>query len=236
MQDTIRSILGFHIAVAVLCAVSFWPPLFLNKGGRGHVIIGKLYAMFLALMTSTALTVTVLSFMDAAAAAQRPNTGMLLDRFRSDPFVYRSHLVFLAFVAIGAVQSLIFGLRSLKPRARPAAVFIHSILGSCGLGIAGLGVHLKFLPMIAVGLVGALLGAFCAVRSRAAHPEARLADHLTGVIASGVLSYSAIAIVVANRVIPEFFHSELGIVIWVLPTLIGLPFILVLRRTADASR
>ncbi len=223
-------ILAIHIAFAVGCAICFWPPLFLLKGGRAHVTIGKLYALLLALMTTTALTITALAFHGALAAASRPETGMLLDPYRKDPFVYRMHLAFLAFIAIGTVQALAFGMSALKARPSAAAAIVHSVLGSVGLVIAGCGVELAFLPMIVVGVVGAAMGFYFARRCRVASASLRIADHLTGLIASGVLSYSAIAIVVANRTIPEFFHGPGGIVIWVMPTLMGLPAIVRLRK------
>ncbi len=230
MQPLIHKILVVHIAFAMGCALSFWPPFFLAKGGRWHLRIGKIYCALLALMTSTALTITIMSYLDAEAATHRPDTGMLLDRFRHDVFEYRAHLVFLGFIAIGTVQALAFGLRSLKVTPNPGEPVVHAILGTTGLLIVALGVVVRFLPMSVVGLVGAIQGAFFAVRSKRVTQSSRLADHLTGMIQSGVLAYSAIAIVVANRRIPEFFHGPNGIVIWVLPTLIGLPAILILRR------
>lgn len=230
MPPLAAKILVIHIAFALGCALFFWPPLFLNKGGRAHVLLGKVYSALLSLMIFTALLVTALSFVDAPAAAQRETTGMLLDPYRHDTVVYRIHLAFLAFVAIGTIQALAFGLFVLKARRSGVGAIVHAVLGTAGLAIIGCGIHLSFLPMIVVGLVGALMGAFFAVRTSRATQAARLPDHLTGLILSGILSYTAIAIVVANRTMPEFFHSTAGIVVWVLPTVLGLPAILLLRR------
>lgn len=229
MPPLAEKILAVHILFALGCAITFWPPLFLAKGGRGHVLVGKLYALLLTLMILTALAVTTLSFLDAPAAATRETTGMLLDRFRRDTAVFRIHLAFLAFVAIGTIQALAFGMHALKARPSAAGAVVHAALGTVGLVIAGCGVHLAYLPMVIVGIVGAAMGAFFAARTARAGVASRLPDHLTGLIFSGILSYTAIAIVVANRLIHDFFHSPAGIVVWVLPTAIGLPAILLLR-------
>lgn len=236
MHPLATKILVVHIGFALGCAITFWPPLFLDKGGRAHVVIGKLYSLLLTLMIATALAVTAISFVDAPAAATRETTGMLLDRFRHDTSVFRIHLAFLAFVAIGTIQALAFGMRALKARPSGIGAIVHAVLGTVGLGIVGCGVHLEYLPMIVVGIVGAAMGAFFASRSARANVELRLADHLTGLILSGVLSYTAIAIVVANRLIHDFFHSSAGIVVWALPTLLGLPAILVLRKRHAGDR
>jgi hypothetical protein len=230
MAPFVSQILVVHIAFAVGCALMFWPPLFLAKGGRAHVLIGKLYGLLLVAMTITALAVTVISFVEAAEAATRPTTGMLLDPYRSNTTVYRIHLGFLAFVAIGTIQAFAFGMGALRATPSRVGAWVHVFLATVGLAVIGAGLYLAYLPMIVVGLVGAAMGFYFATRCHRASQADRLADHLTGLIASGVLSYTAIAIVVANRVMHDFFHGPYGITVWVLPTLLGLPSILLMRR------
>jgi hypothetical protein len=171
-----------------------------------------------------------MSFLDAASAAARPGTGMLLDPYRHDAALYRAHLLLLAFVAIGAVQAMVFGMQALKARPSRVAATVHGSLGLAGGALIVQGIHFASLPMAVIGVVGAALGAFFARRAARAGLALRIPDHLTGLVLSGVLSYSAIAIVVANRMMPAFFHGPYGIVIWVLPTLIGLPAIVWMRR------
>jgi hypothetical protein len=104
------------------------------------------------------------------------------------------------------------------------------VLATAGLAVVGAGIHLGYLPMIVVGLVGAGMGGYFGHRAARADDPHRLADHLTGVIASGALTYTAIAIVMANRAMPEFFHGRFGILVWTVPTLVALPAIVILRR------
>ena len=231
MTDLFHVVLVVHIAFAVSCAVAIWPPLLADKGGRFHRRAGWVYVLLLMLATGTSILVTAIrAVLDPAALGHEG--GSPLDTMADDPLRYRLFLGFLVVIAVATAAAACFGIRTLKASGpRPCEANAYRVVALLGFLSAGVGVWIVELPMIAVGAAGGLMALFFAYRAgRVAGDEAtRIRDHLTGMIASGIGTYSALAVVVGNRAAPEFFHSRWGLVVWLVPTLIGLPVILALR-------
>jgi hypothetical protein len=218
-------ILRVHIAVAVLSAICFWLPLLVSKGGRAHKKLGILYVLVLFVTTTTAIALLVLTRHGAPARPQ--GSSLPLDYYAAQPELYHAFQLFLGYVAFATFAAAITGMQALKRRARAVAAqtLFQSLVVFGGISAAGLGVQHGQWPMIAVGAAGALLGA-CSIRiARTIERDerTRLHGHILGMIASGIGAYSALAIVLANRMIPDFFHGQAGIVVWLAPALIGVP-------------
>lgn len=231
---TFHPILKVHIVCAVLTAILFWPPLFLTKGGRLHVAIGKAYAAVLFLMTLTAMAVSALAWAGEGDAplADRAYTGTLLDRFRSDPPLFRLYVLLLVYIAVGTLAALVGGLRALRNRGLPQVgpMGFFAMIALLGAGIAFEGGRHRELPVVAIGLAGTVFGGWLTRVFARARARDAILDHFSAMICSGIGTYSAIAVVVANRAMPEFFGSRAGIVVWVLPAAIGAVAIAFMRR------
>jgi hypothetical protein len=218
-------VLKVHIAVAVLSALCFWLPIVVDKGGKAHKKLGFVYVFLLFVTTATAITLLILTREGAHA---RPTTArMPLDHYAGDPVLYRAFQWFLGYVAFATFSAAITGLQALKHQARAvlAQTAFHGVVALGGLAMVVLGVLHGVTPMIAVGAAGAALGA-CSIRvARTLRRDrtARWNGHILGMIASGIGAYSALAIVLANRLAPAFFHGEAGVVVWLIPATIGVP-------------
>ncbi|MFG0320442.1 MAG: hypothetical protein ACF8XB_24435 [Planctomycetota bacterium JB042] len=231
MTDAFALVLRVHIVAAVLATVTFWIPIAARKGGRLHVRSGKLYLLLLLVTVVTALALTGLSFVyeDRARPA---GTGMPLDVVERDRAAYRLLLSLLAALGVVTLTAAISGMRALKlgRTTRGVEAAWHGVLAVVGVSLAGGGVSQGHLPAIVVGLAFAAASAFGFAAARRTAPAARLPDHACGLVISGIGLHSTVAVVLANRLVPDFFHGPLGVVVWALPTLIGVPFLFLLRR------
>ena len=139
MNDTFGVVLTTHISSAVACLVTFWIPMLSRKGGRVHVVSGKLY---LALLLLTVVTAWALTVMAAMVAGARPDgTGMPLDGVSHDVTLYRLMLGTLAALALVTLAMAISGMRALKPDrgGRGVELGLFAVLALAGLGLAALG-------------------------------------------------------------------------------------------------
>ncbi|MBL8769230.1 MAG: hypothetical protein JNL94_17795 [Planctomycetes bacterium] len=220
-------VLKIHIAAAVLSALCFWLPIAVAKGGNAHKKLGFVYVFLLFVTSTTAIALLILT----SDATARPATArMPLDHYAGDPVLYRAFQGFLGYVAFATFSAAITGLQALKHRARAvlAQTVFHGLVAVGGLAVVLQGFRHGVTPMIAVGAAGALLGV-CSIkvaRTLERDRNARWNGHILGMIASGIGAYSALAIVLANRMAPEFFHGEAGVVVWLIPATIGVPAML----------
>lgn len=232
-MTTFGVVLAIHIVFAVACAIALWPPALAEKGGPFHRRSGRIYFALLLLATSTSVLVTALRYRIGPQALGVGGASPL-DAMAGDAMRYRMFIAFLVFIALATASAAGFGVRSLR-RSAPARseALGHLLVALLGFAAVGAGVMLVDLPMVAVGTAGGLMctwQARVALRPPAAR-EQQVRDHFTGMICSGIGAYSALAVVVGNRVAPTFFHSKAGLLIWLVPTLIGLPILLRLRFT-----
>lgn len=234
MSDLFLITLRLHIACAILCGLLFWGPLLSREGGRVHRGTGRAFLATLVLTTLTAVLLTLFTFVDPDGA--RPEqTGMPLDPMIAEPGLYTLYRLFLAWVALLTLAAGLFGMAALRRPIRGRGTWIgaHALLLLLGLLLVGFALPHGALPVITVGLAGALLSVFNLSRLRG-DPGPPVSEHATAMLFSGIGLYSTVAVVVANRMVPEFFHSTAGLIVWLLPTLIGLPAILLLRRRLAA--
>lgn len=231
MNVVFQVVLAVHVLLAIGSAALFWPPVFTAKGSPRHVRTGRLYHRFVLLATGSSVVVSGLRL---AQGGEEIGEGgeSLVAAFADDPARYRLFLGFLVYIAIATAAASLGGVRALRrgsPRATDAR--LHEVVAGFSVLVLASGAAWTMLPMVAVGAAGLLLALVQrAAARRAVSARADLVrDHLTGMIASGVLVHSALAIVVANRVAPEFFHGPWGLLVWLAPTVVGLPFLLLAR-------
>jgi len=231
MRDVFSVVLTTHIVGAVLCLVAFWIPVFSHKGGRVHVVTGKVYLALLlwTVMTAWALTAIAFTFETEARPA---GTGMPLDAVADDRGTYRLLLGALASLALVTLAMAISGMRALKldRGSRPAEKIAFGAIIAVGIGLAGLGIREARPEVIVVGLAAVAAAAFGFRVAAGRRPAFRVKDHATGLLLSGIGLHSTVAVVVGNRMVPDFAHGPYGALIWALPTLIGVPLLIAFRR------
>lgn len=236
MSDVFRIALFVHVLFAVGSAVSFWIPVFTKKGSPRHVRFGRIYYRLVLLATATAILVSAIRF---AEGVESTGEGLLADAFADDPRQGPFFVLFLIYIAIATATTALFGVRSIRRGTpRPLDVRLHQVVALFSILTVVSGAWVALLPMVAVGAAGLVLAVYEA-RS-AARPVSNTGDrtkaHLTGMITSGIGVHSALAVVVAQRMSPEFFVGPFGIVAWLTPTLIGVPFLWICwKRVPESS-
>lgn len=225
MSDVFRFALFVHVLFAVGSAISFWIPVFTTKGTPRHIRFGRIYFRLVLLATATSILVSAIRF---AEGVQSTGEGLLADAFADDPNQGPLFVLFLVYIAIVTATAALFGVRSIRRGSpRPLDVRLHQVVALFSILTVVSGAWVSLLPMVVVGAAGLLLAVYQA-RS-AARPTSSLTDrtraHLTGMITSGIGVHSALAVVVAQRMSPEFFVGPFGIIAWLTPTLIGVPFL-----------
>ena len=59
METIVKTLLFFHVSSGFISLVLFWLPVFLKKGGKGHVIAGKAYVFFMWIVVISAALLSV---------------------------------------------------------------------------------------------------------------------------------------------------------------------------------
>ncbi|MBA3583248.1 MAG: hypothetical protein H0W36_01740 [Gemmatimonadetes bacterium] len=240
MLTLYRTILFVHIAAGFTGLVAFWFPIVSQKGGSLHVRMGKVFLYCAYVVAVTALAVTGLSM--ASPFGTHP------DARPADPTAIPAALAeirileaFLAYLAIITFTSAYHGVRVMQTKRDPAALRtpLHTAAGALSIA-AGAGVLLMGLTMvheariilIALSPIGFLIGwgALKYARRPKSSPMAHWYEHLGAMIGGGIAFHTAFAVFGIQRFIDYSLEGALGLVPWVLPTLIGTPAILFLQQ------
>lgn len=198
-----------HVFVVGGGLLLFWVPLLSPKGGTLHRQAGKLYAAFMCVagLSGAWLAATYLR-----TPAKRIDGTFLL------------YALFVFFL-IGRCAW-----RALAAKAGPQVLRTPLDLGLDWLAVAGglgallLGLRAGDSYLIAVGPLGALAGArhLRAIHRASAPAGWWLREHLAGMIATGVLGYSALIFFELSRYFPPTLGTPGRLLIWFSPTLLGL--------------
>lgn len=159
---------------------------------------------------------------------------MPLDHVAANPTLHRLFLCLLAYIAVASTAAALRAVSVLRhperSTARGAIPFL--LLAATGLVFVIVGAVLHEIPMALVGAVGVLFGIFTAC-GELNHPldgHRKIVFHAERMIACGIGLYSIVSVVVGNRLFPGLLYETPGLIFWALPTLLGIPFIVYLRR------
>ena len=207
-----------HVAAGVLALILLWVPLFTLKGGRAHRRAGWIFAACMGVISVTALVLVapVLVGLARSEVSLRQAGGGL----------------FLGYVSLLAATSCAFGLRVLRQKDRKTPTWhvadvglpVLLLLGS--LAIAAVGLRLGNALFIGFPLVGLGLSATCLLVFLRA-PSDRWFwwfSHMGGMIGSSIATITAFLVVNQDRV--RKVLPLPGLLLWLLPTLIGVPLLL----------
>lgn len=213
--DSLVSVLrGVHIAAGVAALATFAVPLVTKKGSPLHRRVGRayVYAMYGVVFAAFAVVAVRLATVEASRRAQP---------------------LFLGFVALLSFAACFHGVRVLGQKGRTAPVTspidlaVPVVLAAASLGMAAFGLATGF----SLGWMFAPLGLAVAVpqlRTLRTVPEGKrwwLRAHLRGMIVAVIGTLTAFLVVNAGRLLPS-----MGVLPWFLPTIVGVPAMLVWRR------
>jgi len=214
-MDLIRDVLlPIHLATGLAALILFWIPALAKKGGTWHRAAGRWYVRAMAVITVTGILLALLFL-----AQGRWQTAL-----------------FLLFLGVITGTSLWNGWRVLRTKRDPAgyvtaghvAVALLNVVS--GAALIAFGIAVKVPLFYAFGPVGLVIGgnmlSFLVVRTK--DPLYWRAEHLTGMIGSGIASHVAFLAFGGSRLF-GWGTSGYGLFLWLAPVVIGTAAITVLN-------
>lgn len=213
IQGLVPYLRAAHIAAGALALLVLLVPIVTKKGGRAHVVVGRVYAIAMGVVALTAWPITA---------------ARLTDDAKGNDY----NALFLAYVALLAGNTTIVGVRALRTKKRkapspidaiPSAALILAGVGAVVVGARGGG------PLFYVfGGLGAFLGAG-QVRfwlKVPASPRESIYAHIGAVGASGIATVTAFLVVNASNL----GLGESPLLVWISPGIVGAALIVYAQR------
>ncbi|MGA8223498.1 MAG: hypothetical protein WB780_17755 [Candidatus Acidiferrales bacterium] len=232
MAELFQGLRWIHIAVGSLALVAFWIPASAKKGGRVHVNAGWFYVICMAIVVATAF---ILSGMAFGWPLRVRNFERALSAEEAARIIRNSRMFafFLSYLAGLTLAAGWQGVRVLQTRQEPGkfrtpftlALNVAVVLAALGCLVMGLlrrnGV---FLVMSPIGFL--VSGGNLAYLLRG--PQSKMHwwyEHLGSMIGTGIAGYTAFLVFGAGRLFPGIARTPFHALVWILPTLIGVPAI-----------
>ena len=225
------ALLVAHIATGFVGLAAFWIPIFARKGGRLHVRAGRVYAYCAYVVTLSAVTVSagrIVSYqVQGIGVADRPD----LYGFA----VFLGYLGVVTFATVRQAMRVVATRRTPEKLRTPfhEGLAWASIAGSVIVIVYALGVWSDLSPVL-LGLspIGLFTGPgmLRLMRNPGAGHMAWFYSHLGSMLGGGIAFHTAFAVFGAQRFWVYELAGPLAIVPWILPTIIGIPAIVIWTR------
>jgi hypothetical protein len=233
MFELFQGLRWTHIAFGSIALTLFWIPVAVRKGGRLHVRVGWAYAVCMSAVVLTAFAMSSLAF---AFPLRVRHLVRVLSPEETAQFIRSSRdaAFFLAYLGGVTLAAGWQGIGVLRTRRDPKSfrnpftfglnvAIALAALGSLALGI--LGRSSVFVGMSSVGfLVG---GGNLAYLLR--EPQTKTHwwyQHLSSMITTAIAGYTAFLVFGGARLFPALARTQFYVVVWLLPTAIGVPAII----------
>lgn len=224
-------LLAGHVAAGFVGLVSFWVPLFARKGGRLHVLSGRVYTYCAYVVTGTAITVS------SGRIAAHIGNGVSLTE---TPGAYAFSL-FLGYLGVATFATVHHAIRVVETRRAPEELRtpFHEVVawapGVCSAGIVVLAMAFwsGMSPLLlALSPIGFILSwtMLRVVYDPAGRHMRWFYSHLGSMIGGGIAFHTRSSSSAPSASTPTRWRGPLGLVPWVAPTLLGLPAILLWTR------
>ncbi len=217
-----------HVATGFVGLAAFWVPVFARKGGRAHVRAGRVYTYCAYVVTLSAVTASA----GRIVSYQIQGIG-LADR----PDLY-GFALFLGYLGVTTFATVRQALRVVATRRAPEmlrtpvheALAWASIAGSVAVVAFALGTWSAVSPIL-LGLspIGLFTGRSMLrlMRQPGAQHMGWFYSHLGSMLGGGIAFHTAFIVFGAQRLWAYELAGPLAIVPWILPTIIGIPAIVV---------
>lgn len=243
MNAVFEVLYWLHVPAALSSVPAFWTATLTRKGGRVHVLSGRwfAYGMIFAALSGAAMAVIIL----ADPLARMAGAETWTDERRAAVAAAREGFSwFLLYLSVITAWPSYHGLRVVRSRRDPAALKnpLHlalawvPALGSVGVVLFALMSGGNFAPVllgmspIGVGLTFLAVGY---LRDPARTRGQWRVEHLVSMLAAGIAMHTAFAVFFLGRVLDIHLPGALAILPWVLPTIVGVPAIVIWSRREE---
>jgi len=227
--------LMIHVLAGITGLAAFWTPAIARKGGRTHVLVGRIFYNAACVVSLTGLTM-------AAVILASPLPGK--------PRVLAPFLVYLVLITFTPVHH---GVRVLETRGNPEKIRtpFHTTINAAAIvmavGMVALAVVTRYPVFAALSPIGVLVGVGnlrFARRPYTSHMSWWY-EHMGSMLGGGIAFHTAFLVIGAGRVLSAYLTGIYAVIPWVLPAIVGIPATRIwiayyrrrfeTRRTAPAS-
>ena len=230
MTPVLNAFVLLHIVAGFVGLAAFWVPVLTRKGGRAHVRFGLVYTWCAYVVTLTAVVVSV----GRIISFQLEGIGM---GDRPDLYGFACLLGYLAVVTLASVRQAI---RVVATRKAPntlrtpfhGALSWASIAGSAGAVAVALAAWSEVSPiLLGMSPIGVIIGSNnLRVIRRPGEHMAWLYSHLGSMLGGGIAFHTAFLVFGSGRFVSLDIPGTLAVLPWILPTLVGIPAIVLWTR------
>jgi uncharacterized membrane protein len=214
MEALSKALLAIHVFCGFTSIIVFWIPIFLKKGSKNHILVGKTYVL---LMWVVVITAGLLSI-----------KNILIGKFVM--------AMFLGFLAIITANPLWYGIAILKNKKglsesyRKKHMAFNALITLAGMLLFTYGIYLKGenagVLMLIFGIIGMSSGRdVLASYHRKNENISWIDEHISGMLVSGIAAYTAFAVFGGSNFFREYLTGLWSIIPWVMPTVIGITII-----------
>lgn len=225
------ALLLVHVVAGFVGLAAFWVPVFARKGGRAHVRAGRVYAWCAYVVTLSAVTAAV----GRIASYRHMGIGVA-----EQPGSY-GFAVLLGYLGVVTFVMVRHGLRVLATRRAPeqlhtpvhAALAWTSISGSVLAVGFGLAIWSDVSPvLLAMSPIGLFTGRrmLRLMRDPDGQRMGWFYSHLASMLGGGIAFHTAFIVFGAQRLWAYEIEGPLAILPWILPTVVGVPAIVIWTR------
>lgn len=226
-----------HISVGFVGLILFWFPVLSKKGGRLHIVTGKMFVVCAYFMVGTAAISCTWALVSPSTFTSFGDS-MTSEEVKSLNADIRFFFTILAVVASWVFQDLVVGMRALKIKldetamqgAMPiGACYVTAAINAAAVAFGGTqllsGGNPRNWALVVLGLIGAE-GVTSNIRFIRNPRKTKMAwwyKHMECMLGSGVGFYTAFFVFGAGRLIPgmKVLEGPLAIVPWILPGVVG---------------
>jgi len=233
MFELFQGLRWTHIAFGSIALLVFWIPLAAGKGGRLHVRVGWAYVVCMSVVVGTALVMSGLAFTFPLRVRHfaHPLSAEETARFIRTSRDFGFFLAYLAGLTLAAGWQGIGVLRTRRnPKSlrNPFTFGVNIIVMLAALGSLVLGIVERNSVLIGMSSVGFVVGGGnLAYLLR--EPRTKMHwwyEHLSSMITTAIAGYTAFLVFGGARLFPTLARTQLYVVMWLLPTAIGVPAII----------
>jgi uncharacterized membrane protein len=214
MEAITKVLLAIHVFCGFSSIIIFWIPIFLKKGSKNHILVGKIYVL---LMWVVVISASLLS----------------LKNIIIGEFVMAA---FLGFLAIITANPLWYGIAILKNKKglsdsyRKKHLAFNALITLAGVLLLAYGIYLKGegpgILMLIFGILGMTSGRdVLASYQRKNEKSSWIEEHISGMLVSGIAAYTAFAVFGGSNFFREYLTGYWTIIPWIAPTIIGITII-----------
>lgn len=240
MHTLYQVLIAFHVAAGFIGLVAFWIPVFAPKGKPVHIRAGKVFVYCAYVVAGGALSIALLTVVSPFGThpAARPDDPARMGEVLAQLRFIEAFLGYLAIVTFATVWHGVRVMRSRRQRTPlrtplHTAVSVIAILSGAAVFYLGFtsdqGTRWLLLALSPIGFfVG--LGMLKYARGQRQERMAHWYEHMGSMIGGGIAFHTAFAVFGIQRFIDYDLSGIVGLLPWMLPTIIGTCAIVIWTR------